>query len=97
MNDSMQEIRRNVCWKLAEVLLHGVSEVSYVRPDFAGGGSSAAAYGSGIRTGSAAGYALRSSTAAAESPWKPRKHLGANLYTPRSLLEEVRRTHVNLD
>lgn len=34
--ESMKDIRRNVCWKLAEVLLHGVSETSYITPKDAG-------------------------------------------------------------
>ena len=32
-SESTKEIRRNVCIKLAEVLLHGISEAKYTRPE----------------------------------------------------------------
>ncbi len=91
----LQEIRRNVCWKLAEVLLHGVSDLSYERPDISqsgggGGDASRALRGGSLTAGvRAASASALNSAVAADSPWKPRKHAGSNLFVPRTRLEET--------
>lgn len=83
--DHLQEIRRNVCIKLAEVLLHGISDTKYTKPEQEtspkrGPLHRASAGGGGVVAGPLSGV---------DSPWKPRKHGGSNLYTPRNRHEEV--------
>ena len=69
-----QEIRRNVCTKLAEVLLR-TSDVKYTRPE----------------TDLSPKHHHRPSmlSSVSDSPWKPRRHAGPNLYTPKNKEEEV--------
>ena len=91
-SESTKEIRRNVCTKLAEVLLHGISDVKYTKPE------QETSPKRQQRPASAAAAAASSSAAAAavpaDSPWKPRRHGGhhgntAHLFTPRNKHEEV--------
>ncbi len=74
-----------------------MSDYSYVRPELSS--ASHADVPSRIRGGSLASSTARAASAGAlntatassavDSPWKPRKHAGANLFVPRSRLEEV--------
>lgn len=77
-SESTKEIRRNVCCKLAEILLHRMSDVKYVKP----GNDSSPKRAMG---------ALNSKLGptSTDSPWKPRKHAGNNLYTPKNKHEET--------
>lgn len=72
---STSGVRLGVARQLAEVLLHGVSEQQYRAPDLAD---------SPRRANSRQGQA-----GAMDSPWKPRKYGGNNLYVPGTKQEEV--------
>lgn len=76
----MQEIRRNVCWKLAEVLLHSVSDSQYVPPT--GKDDSPKRLANKV-------HQQVISTSATDSPWKPKRHSGNNLYAPKTKEEEI--------
>jgi hypothetical protein len=75
-----QDIRRVVCCRLAEVLLHGISDVNYRPPEPA----STSAAASAVKNKSVM------SAVSSDSPWKPKRHYGANLYVPNNKNEEVR-------
>ena len=74
-SESTKEIRRNVCIKLAEVLLHGISEAKYTRPE-----QETSPKRGPLHRG---GAVVAGPIPAVDSPWKPRKHGGSNLFTPR--------------
>ena len=74
-SESTKEIRRNVCVKLAEVLLHGISEAKYTRPE-----QETSPKRGPLHRG---GAVVAGPISAVDSPWKPRKHGGSNLFTPR--------------
>ena len=85
------------------MLLHGVSDHSYVRPEVppvpgstdgprvVRGGSLATATPARAASSTALNSASSAATADRErdSPWKPRKHAGSNLFVPRTRLEEA--------
>eukprot|EP00095_Tigriopus_kingsejongensis_P000698 maker-scaffold58_size443543-snap-gene-2.14 protein:Tk00698 transcript:maker-scaffold58_size443543-snap-gene-2.14-mRNA-1 annotation:"tetratricopeptide repeat protein 7b" len=77
-SDSTKEIRRNVCCKLAEILLHRVSDIKYIKPS----SESPKKTSGGVVTG-------RFTSSTTDSPWKPRKHAGSNLYVPKNKHEET--------
>ncbi|XP_015922937.1 tetratricopeptide repeat protein 7B isoform X2 [Parasteatoda tepidariorum] len=62
---STQTLRQTMSRQLAEVLLRGVSEKSYVD------------------------YALKRDGKNSDSPWKPKKYVGANLFLPEDENEEI--------
>jgi len=72
---STSGLRLGVARQLAEVLLHGVSEQQYRAPDLGD---------SPRRANSRQGQG-----AATDSPWKPRKYGGNNLFVPSTKQEEV--------
>jgi tetratricopeptide (TPR) repeat protein len=76
----VQDIRRNVCTKLAEVLMHGISDVKYTRPE---------QDASPKRPTLPPLHRGNATISTLDSPWKPRKHGGSNLFTPRNKHEEV--------
>lgn len=88
--ESTKEIRRNVCCQLAEVLISNCSSVKYVRPDLdvvsSAGPKRASrnAYSSTVVANSS-GFGAESTN----NPWKPVKHCGVNLFTPRNKYEEL--------
>ena len=88
MLSNFQEIRRSVCCKLAETLLHGISDIQYVRP-----GAESPYHKRGGQQGGSNSVSHRltpsGSATGMESPWKPRKHAGSNLYSPKNKYEEV--------
>ena len=80
--ESTKEIRRNVCCKLAEVLLYGVSDTQYVKPE-------ADSPKRPLAAGGHFGHHRSTPNAISDSPWKPRRHTANNLFIPKTRHEEI--------
>ncbi|XP_043275084.1 tetratricopeptide repeat protein 7B isoform X2 [Venturia canescens] len=77
-----QSLRLTLTRQLAEVLLRGVSGSLYQAPE-----PPAVSLGTGTTNRRLNHYS--SGTGVAESPWKPKKYVGPNLFVPRNENEEM--------
>ncbi|PNF19557.1 hypothetical protein B7P43_G18242, partial [Cryptotermes secundus] len=75
-SSATQSLRLTLTRQLAEVLLRGVSGTVYSCPEKAGDTT-------------ASNKKLTQTTQTADSPWKPRKYTGINLFIPRNENEEI--------
>lgn len=76
-SSSTQSLRLTLARQLAEVLLRGVSEAAYTKPELPADSINRAA------------TLTRTSASSMDSPWKPKRYAGQNLFVPRDEKEEV--------
>jgi len=87
-SNSTKEIRRNVCCQLAELLLSNCSSAKYQRPEV-DVAAAAAATSSGGSGRSQQQLTRTSGSSSGGGTWKPMKHCGYNLFSPKTKYEEL--------
>lgn len=86
---STSSLRLGVARQLAEVLMHSVSDADYKPPDIESPRRTSSRQGQGMNPSLHNASHLTGSTTGIDSPWKPRKHAGTNLFQPSSRQEEI--------